>query len=147
MRLTMPQVGIVPSIQTNSQTRRFDNDYVPNLPNIIEDEEEIDLNELQNTFMTEYDDDMDEEPDISLVFEIRKLEDSEFNLRFRFLDINQLVEIYPFEENYTRFNPRSNNLTINQIIEMSSNIDMYNIIDTMNVLETNQYYVIFEQVI
>ena len=124
--------------------------YVPELFNILEIEEDLDLNNIQNNHiqLTELDDDMDVDViDICLVFEVIKFSNTEINVLFKYLDINQIIEYYPFEEQNIRLNPRNTNLTTNNIIEICSYMNINNIIERMNLLATNQYYVIFEQVI
>ena len=146
----MEEDQVVPQLNQNNQENKKNhntnkkNITVPNHnDNFIQDEEEVELyqNDINND-----DDDDDEFDDIVLVLEFLIL-NRQAQAIFKYGDINQLTELYPFEEQPIRQNPRSRNLSFEDVQTISTQIDIPTILERMDLLETNTYYVIFEQII
>lgn len=141
----MEEYHVVPQLiqvmkQSNNNSNHNDIQIVPEHNNIIEKEEEIVIlyenDELYNDL---------EDIDIVLVLEIKKLSDSQMQGTFMYSNINEITEIYPFEEQYIEQDPRNLNLTTEDIQTIRNHINIPTIIETMNLLEISIYYVIFEQ--
>jgi len=90
------------------------------------------------------DDDEIEDEDIVLVLEFLIL-NRQAQAIFKYGDINQITELYPFEEQPIRQNPRNTNLSFEDIQNISTQINIPIILERMDLLETNTYYIIFEQ--
>tara|TARA_Y100000590_G_C15345196_1_gene872985 strand:- start:191 stop:628 length:438 start_codon:yes stop_codon:yes gene_type:complete len=143
----MEEDQVVPQLTQNNKEKKKNHNInknnlvVPNHnDNFIQDEEEVELyqNEINN------DDDEFDDIDISLVLEFLIL-NRQVHAIFKYGDINQLTELYPFEEQPIRQNPRNRNLSFEDVQTISTQIDIPTILEKMDLLETNTYYVIFEQ--
>tara|TARA_B100001093_G_C26726543_1_gene970206 strand:- start:837 stop:1268 length:432 start_codon:yes stop_codon:yes gene_type:complete len=137
---------VVPQLNSNSNQKDNQVLIVPNneLDPTLEDQRQLDINsELINNNNYESDDNIDD-VDIALVLKFLII-DNQLNINFEYSDINQLTELYPFEEQPIRQNPRSRNLLFEDFRSISSLINLHSIIERMDILETFIYYIIFEQ--
>ena len=130
----MDEDHVVPQLKQNNNkinNKKNNNLVVPNKDEIsIEDEGQ----------------DEEAEPiDMVLVLEIIIKPNLQVQTSLIYKDINQLIEEYPFEDQPIRTNPRNLNLSINELQEIQSHINIITILERMDLLETNIYYVIFEQ--